>query len=82
MDLSRAISTIKDFTCLVNNSSKSFVKNDMFNFNVLKIFHINTRNDKVFHPLPVIWEFLSPGWVKINTDGVARGSFFDINQWS
>ena len=29
IDLSKTISTIKDFSCLVCNSSKSFMKNDM-----------------------------------------------------
>jgi len=43
----------------------------MLNFNV--IFGINTRTGKVLCPLPVRWEFHSPGWVKINTDGVPRG---------
>jgi len=45
----------------------------MFDFNVLKFFGINTRTGKVLRHLPVRWEFPSPGWVKINTDGVARG---------
>jgi len=50
------------------------MRNDMFDFNVLNFFYIHTRNGKVLHPLPVRWEFPSPGWVKINIDGVARGS--------
>jgi len=37
-------------------------------------FNINTRSGKVLHPLPVRWEFPSPGWVKINIDGTTRGS--------
>ena len=45
----------------------------MLNFNVIKFFGINTRTGKVFHPLLVRWEFPSPGWVKINIDGAARG---------
>jgi len=40
---------------------------------VIKFFGINTRTGKVLRPLPVRWEFLSLGWVKINTDGAARG---------
>jgi len=58
----------------MGNSLKSSMRNDMFDFSVLKFFDINTRSDKVLHPLPVRWEFPSPCWVKINTDGVARGS--------
>jgi len=57
----------------VGNSSKASMKNDMLDFNVIKVFCINTRTGKVLRPLPVRWEFPSPGWVKINTDGVARG---------
>ena len=46
----------------------------MFDFSMLKFFDINTRSSKFLHPFPVRWSFLSPGWVKINTDGVVRGS--------
>ena len=44
----------------------------IFDFNVLKVFFINTRTGKVLRPLPVRWEFPSPDWVKINTDGAVR----------
>jgi len=73
IEVSKAILVIKDLTCLVGNSYKASKKNDMFDFNVLKFFGINTRTGKVLRPLPVRWEFPSPGWVKINIDGVARG---------
>jgi len=73
IDVSRAILEIKDLTCLVGNSSKASMKNDMLDFNVIKFFGINTHTSKVLRPLPVRWEFPSPGWVKFNTNGVARG---------
>jgi len=73
IDVSRAISVIKDLTCLVRNSSKASMKNDMLDFNVIMFFGINSCTDKVLRPLPVRWEFPSPGWVKMNSDGVARG---------
>jgi len=73
IEVSRTILVIKDLTCLVGNSFKASMKNDMFDFNVLKFFDINTRTGKVLRPLLVRWEFPSPGWVKINTDGAARG---------
>jgi len=73
IDVSSAISLIKDLTCLVGNSSKTSMKNDMLDFNVIKFFCIITRTGKVFRPLPVRWKFPSPGWVKINTDGTSRG---------
>jgi len=55
----------------VGNSSKDLMKNDMLDFNVINFFGINTRRGKVLRPLPVRWEFPSPGWVKTNTDGAA-----------
>ena len=64
IDLSRVISTIKDFTCLVGNSSKSNMMNDMYDFNVLQFVGINARTGKVIHLLSV----------KINIDGAAWGS--------
>jgi len=48
------------------------MKNDMLDFNVIKFFGINTCPGKVLRLLPVRWEFPSPGWVKINTDGAAK----------
>jgi len=73
IDVFKAISIIKDLTCLVGNSSKASMKNDMLDLNVIKFVGINTRTGKVLCPLPVIWEFPSPGWVKINTNRAARG---------
>jgi len=35
IDVSRTISVIKDFTCLMGNSFRSSTRNDMFDFNVL-----------------------------------------------
>jgi len=52
--ISRAILVIKDLTCLVGNSSKASKKNDMLDFNVIKLFGINTCTGKVLCPLPVI----------------------------
>ena len=65
----------------MGNSSKASMKNDMLDFNVIKFFGINTRTGKVLHPLPVRWKFPDfakvlhppPGWVKVNTNGAARG---------
>ena len=73
IEVSRVISVIKDLTCLVGKSSKASMKNDVMDFNVIKFIGINTRTGKVLRPLPVIWEFPSPGWVKINTNGATRG---------
>jgi len=39
----------------------------------LSFFCINTHSGKVLRPLPIRWEFPSPYWVKINTDGTTRG---------
>jgi len=56
-----AISLTKDLTCLVRNSSKASMKNYMLDFNVIKFFGINTRIGKILCPLPIRWEFPSPG---------------------
>jgi len=74
IDISRAIPVIKDLTCLVGNSSKASMKDDMLDINVIKFFCINTCTGKILRPLPVRWEFPSPGWIKINIDGAARGN--------
>jgi len=57
----RAILVIKNLTRLVEKSSKTSMKNDTLNFNVIKFFGINTRIDKVLRLFPIIWEFPSPG---------------------
>jgi len=49
------------------------MKNDMLDSNVIKFFGMNTHTGKVLRPLSVRLEFPSPGWVKINIDGAARG---------
>jgi len=53
IEVSRAISIIKDLTCLMGNLSKASMKNDMLDFNLIKFFGIKTRTDKVLRPLPV-----------------------------
>jgi len=53
IEVSKAISTIKDLTCLVGNSSKASIKNDMLDFNVIKFFRIKTHSGKVFCHLPI-----------------------------
>ena len=73
IDVSTVILVIKDLTCLVSNSSKSSMRNYIFDFNVLKNFGINTRSGKVLSPLHVQWKIPSSGWVKINIDGAAKG---------
>jgi len=53
IEVSKAISVIKDLTCLVGNSSKASMKNDMLDFNVIKFFGIKTRSGKVLRSLSV-----------------------------
>ena len=54
IEVSMTILVIKDLTCVVDNSSNTSMKNDMFNFNVLKFFGINIHTGKVLRPLPII----------------------------
>ena len=42
IEVFRVILIIKELTCLVKNSSKASMKNDMLDFNVIKFFGINT----------------------------------------
>jgi len=44
IEVFKTISVIKDLTCLVENSFKALMKNDMLDFNVIKFFCINTRS--------------------------------------
>jgi len=60
IEVSRAILVIKDLTCLVGNSFKASMKNNILDFNIIKFFGINTRSGKVLRPLPVRWEFPLP----------------------
>jgi len=53
IEVSRSISVIKDLTCLVRNSFKASMKNDILDFNVIKFFGINTCGGKVLRLLPV-----------------------------
>jgi len=57
----------------VGKSSKASMKNNMMDFNVIKFFGMNTRTGQVLCPLLVRWEFPSPRWVKMNTEGAGRG---------
>jgi len=53
IEVSRTILVIKDLIFLVGNSSKASMKNDTFDFNVLKFFGINIRTDKVLRSFSV-----------------------------
>jgi len=59
--VSRAISVIKELTCLVINLFKASMKNDLLDFNVNKFFGINTRSGKILRPPLVRWKFPSLG---------------------
>jgi len=50
IEVSMAISIIKDLICLEENSSKVLMENDMLDFNVIKFFGINTRSGKILRP--------------------------------
>jgi len=65
IDVSRAISLIKDLACLVGNSSKASMRNDMLDFNVIKFFGINTHNGKVLHLFLLDGSFLHQAGLKL-----------------
>jgi len=49
------------------------MRNDIFDFSYLKFFYITTCHRKEISPIQVIWELPHINWVKVNTDGAARG---------
>jgi len=72
IEVSRAILVIKDLTCLVGNLTKASMKNDMFDFNVLKFFGINTRTGKVLRPVLFLLDgnFLHQAGLKLTLMGL------------
>ena len=80
IDVYKAILVIKDLTCLVGNSSKASMKNDMLDFNVITFFGINTRTGKVFRPLLVRWSFLHQDGLKLTLMGLL-GIFWSCYLW-
>jgi len=47
--------------------------NDIIDFCYLNFFNITTRCRQEISPIQVIWEFPHVNWVKVNTEGAARG---------
>jgi len=72
IEVSMVILVIKDLICLVGDSSKTLMKNDMFDFNVLKCFGINTRTDKVSSTFLFLLDgsFLHQAWLKLTLRGM------------
>jgi len=53
--------------------SKKCMSNHMDDFSVLKFFGISTRPSKVYILVQVYWDFPTTDWIKVNTEGAARG---------
>ena len=71
IEVSRTILIIKDLTCLVSNSSKASMKNNMFDFNVFKFFCINTLVLVKFYVLFLLDEsFLHRAGLKLTLMGL------------
>ena len=68
-----AIQTVKGFIRVTGSSSRKHMHNDTVDFSYLKVFYIITCLRKEISPIQVIWEFPHINWVKVNTDGIARG---------
>jgi len=60
IDLKSSIKSIKEYAKLSRNSSKKF-------------FYIQIRSRKTTMTLQVGWKIHVVGYMKINTDGIARG---------
>jgi len=48
------------------------MNNNIINFSILKFFDIQTKPRKGTRPIQVIWKMLEVGWIKINTDEIAK----------
>jgi len=49
------------------------MRNDIIDFSYLKFFCIFTHCWKEISSIQIIWEFPNVNWVKVNTNGAARG---------
>ena len=74
IDVFGIISVIKDLICLVDNSSKSSMRNDMFDSMCLSFFLLILIVIKFYFLFQFNESLFLLGWIKINIDGAARGS--------
>ncbi|KAF1882134.1 hypothetical protein Lal_00038778 [Lupinus albus] len=70
----QALNRIKLVTSTTGNCSTLLAKPSVLEFSILKAFHVSTNFNKAPLHKEVIWDHPCLGWVKINTDGAAKGS--------
>lgn len=73
IDLNTEIHFIINLVRLVGNFSIKTMHNTVYDFKVLKFFGINTWSGRSSSFMQVIWRFPRVNWIKLNSDGVARG---------
>ncbi|XP_019435162.1 PREDICTED: uncharacterized protein LOC109341675 [Lupinus angustifolius] len=71
---SQAIHMIKLNTSFTGNFTKCCAKSSLLEFSILRAFHVNGKYSKAPTITEVNWALPLMGWVKINIDGVAKGS--------
>ncbi|XP_019431934.1 PREDICTED: uncharacterized protein LOC109339025 [Lupinus angustifolius] len=70
----QAIQMIKMNTSFTGNFTNLCAKPSLLEFSILRAFKINARYNKAPAISEIIWVVPSLGWVKINSDGAAKGS--------
>ncbi|XP_019437071.1 PREDICTED: uncharacterized protein LOC109343269 [Lupinus angustifolius] len=69
----QATVNIKMDTSFKRNFSKIRARPSMTEFSILRAFNVKCNYNKTPRIYEVIWNLPSPGWVKINSDGAAKG---------
>ncbi|XP_019451876.1 PREDICTED: uncharacterized protein LOC109353976 [Lupinus angustifolius] len=69
----QAIAKIKLNTSFTGNSTKLCAKPSVLEFSILRAFHVQCNYSKAPAIAEVNWALPLMGWVKINTDGAAKG---------
>ncbi|XP_019431828.1 PREDICTED: uncharacterized protein LOC109338930 [Lupinus angustifolius] len=73
ISIAQAMTKIRNDTSFTGNFSKLCVRSSMTEFSILKAFNVTCHYNKAPSILEVIWNLPAPGWVKINSDGAAKG---------
>ncbi|XP_019455084.1 PREDICTED: uncharacterized protein LOC109356206 [Lupinus angustifolius] len=74
INFAQAIQMIKLNTSFTGNFTKLCAKPSLLEFSILRAFQVNGKYSKAPAISEVNWAMPLMGWVKINTDGAAKGS--------
>ncbi|XP_019435167.1 PREDICTED: uncharacterized protein LOC109341679 [Lupinus angustifolius] len=74
ISIAHATTKVKNDTSFSGNFSNLCVRSSMNEFSILKAFNVTCHCNKAPSILEVTWNLPASGWVKINSDGAAKGS--------